>query len=549
MVSEKKKKLVQKLTELVQAYPVIALVNMHNLPAKQLQNMRGQLLRKGVIIFMARKKLLQLALKDSQKPNIEQLIQKIKGMPALLLAKDNPFILCSILQKNKSPAPAKLNQIVPKDIVVPAGPTNFAPGPIISELAGVGIKTKVEEGKLVIVQDATVAKEGDTVSQKLAELLKRLDVQPMEIGLDLVAAWEKDLVFDAKQLYIDEEEYFNNVISAFQEAFNLSVEITYPTKDNIGLLLQKAFQESKGLALEQDILTDLTTEEILAKSEKQALSLKETANIETVERVREEETGEKAPVEDEKPAVKEEPKEEEKEEAPVEEKEEPKPKEPAEEEALAEENEEPKPEEVKEESPAEKTKEEIKTEEKADEEKKEEPKEEETGEKAPVEDEKPAEEETEKEPVKEEPKNEEKEETEEKPVEEKEEEPAEEEKKEVVKETEEAPVEEETPEPEEEKTDIPSAEDMIKATKEKFSQLQPEKKEEVIEVKTSAEEMIKATREAFDPKLAKEPQPSAEELVAEEKKSADKGRTKKDNDVEEVESLFEKLKKQGTLRK
>ena len=234
---------------------------------------------KGVNINMARKKLLQLALKESNKDNIDQLTAKIKGMPALLFSKDNPFTLNAIIQKNKSEAPAKAGQEAPKDIVVKAGPTNFAPGPIISELASVGIKTKVDGGKLAILSDTIVAKEGDIITPKLAETLKRLDIKPMEVGLDLVAVWENGLVFDAKQLYIDEKEYFNNIMQAASWAMNLAVEAAYPTRETTEVLLQKAFREAKAVGVESAVMTQETREEILAKSEREALSVKKEANL------------------------------------------------------------------------------------------------------------------------------------------------------------------------------------------------------------------------------------------------------------------------------
>src|SRR3989344_2676479 len=204
MVSEQKQKLVQAIAEKVKEYPIIGIVNMQNLPAQQLQVMRSTLRKKGVEIVMTRKRLIVKVLQDSPKQDIRQLTEKVKGMPALILTKENPFSLYATLQKNKSQAPAKAGQTAPRDIVVKAGPTNFAPGPIISELASVGIKTKVDGGKLAILADVTVAKEGVVISPKLAETLKRLDIKPMEIGLDLVAVWENGLIFDAKQLHIDE---------------------------------------------------------------------------------------------------------------------------------------------------------------------------------------------------------------------------------------------------------------------------------------------------------------------------------------------------------
>ncbi|MFH1683026.1 MAG: 50S ribosomal protein L10 [Candidatus Woesearchaeota archaeon] len=443
MTSEKKIKFVQELAKKAQSYPVIAVVDMQSLPARQLQNMRAQLYKRGIELIMARKRLLELSLKNSQKENITALIEKMRGMPALILSKENPFLLYSTLQKSKSQAPAKANQIAPKDIVVKAGGTNFAPGPIISELASVGIKTKVEGGKLAIVNDATVAKEGAIITAKLAEVLKRLNIQPMEIGLNVVAAWDNAIIFSAKQLHVDEEEYYNNIVTAFQEALNLAMEVAYPTTETVELLLQKAFRDSKAVALEQEIFTDATTEEILAKSERQALSLKEAASLEI-------------------PEKKEQPKAEVKQETPKEEKQP----------------------EVKEEVKVKESVKEIKKEEKPVEEKAEEKKE--------IKKEKPAE----------------------KPIEPKQEEkkPAEEPKQENLK-----PAAEPS---EADKEDLPSAEEMIKATQEKFA---PKK---------------------IEPKV--EDKPSAESLVDEELKKADAEKPPKE--VQEVEALYEKLKKQGSLK-
>ncbi len=279
MVSEKKIKLVKDLSTLAKDHSIVAVVNMQSLPAQQLQKMKASLQKKGVTIIMARKKLLKRALEAAGKDNLLALCERMPGMPALLFSNDNPFTLYAILQKSKSEAPAKAGQIAPKEIVVKAGMTNFAPGPIISELAAVGIKTKVNAGKLEIISDATVAKEGDEISAKLAESLKRLDIKPMEIGLDLVAAWEEGFIFNAKDLRIDEAEYEAQFTQAAQWAMNLAVEAAYVCADTAEVLVQKAFREAKGVALEGGVLSPDTTDEVLAKAERQALSVKTDANL------------------------------------------------------------------------------------------------------------------------------------------------------------------------------------------------------------------------------------------------------------------------------
>jgi large subunit ribosomal protein L10 len=279
MVSEKKIKLVQKLVKDVIDYPIVGVVNLENLPAQQLQKMKAMLRKQGVKITMMRKLLIKRALEESKKPEIAKLTEKVRGMPALIFSKDNPFVLASTIAKNKSEAPAKAGQTLPKEVIVKAGATNFAPGPIISELASVGIKTKVENGKLAIISDTVVGKEGDIVSPKLAETLKRLDIKPMEIGLDLVAVWEDGLVFDAKQLHIDETEYVQNISQAVQWAFNLAVETCYLTSETTEMILGKASREAKALSIESSFLTTDTTDEILAKSENEAQGVKKEANL------------------------------------------------------------------------------------------------------------------------------------------------------------------------------------------------------------------------------------------------------------------------------
>lgn len=279
-VADSKKKTVDEFVHLMKEYPIIAAVNMENLPAAQLQKMRAQL-RDTVVIKMSKRRIMKFAFdkaKDS-KPGLEKLIEHLKGMPALLFTKDNPFTLYKILQKNKSSAPAKAGQIAPRDLVIPAGPTAFAPGPIIGELGMLGIKTGVENGKIAVKEDKIVAKEGEVIKQKVAELLIRFNINPMEIGLDLTAAYENGTIFDKKVLHIDEKEYEQNITDAAVSAVNLAVEIGYPIKEIIELMISKAHSDAKAVALEREILTSETAGNSLAKAEAEMLGLKEAVNL------------------------------------------------------------------------------------------------------------------------------------------------------------------------------------------------------------------------------------------------------------------------------
>lgn len=273
-----KEKTVREFATLMEEYPIIGVVNMTNLPTKQLQNMRSQL-RKTVVLRMAKRRLLKKAveLAKAKKPGVEKIVEYMEGMPALLFTRDNPFALYKLLAKNKSTAPAKAGQVAPKDIEVKAGATNFAPGPIIGELGSVGLKAGIEGGKVAIKTDAVVAKKGDIMSEKLASILARLGIEPMEIGLDLTAVFEKGSIFTKSVLAIDEEEYKKNIGQAGRWAMNLAIEAAYPTKETTTLLIQKAFRDAKGVGVSQSILAKELVSDILARAQMQMLSVKQAA--------------------------------------------------------------------------------------------------------------------------------------------------------------------------------------------------------------------------------------------------------------------------------
>lgn len=287
-VAEYKKEIVSKLVNLIIQYPIIGVVNMENLPAPQLQQMRAQL-RGNFYITMTKRRLMRLAIAQTKanKKNIEEIEAHLGGMPALIFTKENPFRLNKTLQKSKSPAPAKAGQTAPRDIVVNKGATSFAPGPIIGELAMAGIKAGVEGGKVAIKEDNVVVKAGEKIKPKVAEILIRLGIQPMEVGLDLVAVYENGLIYTRDVLSVDEKEYLSRLTNAHRWAFNLAFNVTYPTKDNIRLLLGKANNDAKSLGIAQNIFDKEIIEYLLSKAEIQMKSLAGIANIQIIEKTQE----------------------------------------------------------------------------------------------------------------------------------------------------------------------------------------------------------------------------------------------------------------------
>ena len=278
MVSERKKQELQELMALIQKHSVIGILDLFGLPSKQLQSIRSEL-RGRALIRMSKKRIIKMALKQVNKGNLEELTRLEARQPALILTDMNPFKLYKALEKSKSPTYAKANDIAPKDIVVPEGPTNLMAGPAVGELQRVKIPVVVKEGKIHVKEDTVLVKEGDVISREVANVLKKLDIQPMEIGLDLLGAWENGIVYTKDVLAVSEEEYIKRIIEAHAQALNLAVNVKYPTEKSIMILVQRAFQTAKTLGINTRILETGVIEDLLVRADIQARSLKERVGV------------------------------------------------------------------------------------------------------------------------------------------------------------------------------------------------------------------------------------------------------------------------------
>ncbi len=278
-IPEWKKEVVKELKELIDKYKVIAITSFLNVPAAQLKEIRKKIEKEGYgIVKMTKKNLMKIAFKEKGLEDLANELEKIH-IPALIFSNVNPFKLAQFLKKNQVPAYAKPNEIVYEDIWVRAGPTDLTPGPIISELAKFGIKTKVEKGKLTIIHDVCIAKKGDKITKELADLLKKLDIKASKIGLRIFVAYEEGIVYKAEDLEIDIEEYKNLFKEAYSNAYYLSIGIYYPTKENIRELVKKCYTIARNVGIELGIESKEIIREIIKRAFRIASALKSKLSI------------------------------------------------------------------------------------------------------------------------------------------------------------------------------------------------------------------------------------------------------------------------------
>lgn len=256
MVSEIKKLQVKKLAEMIEKYPVIGLIDLLKMPSRQLQAIRKDL-RGEVEIKMVKKRLIGHTIKEVKKKELEKLVGIDAKEPAIIFSNENPFKLYKLLEQRKSATFAKEGDVAPRDIIIPEGPTKLAAGPAIGELQRAKIPAMVKEGKIHVSKDTTIVKKDGAITAEIADILRKLGIQPIEIGINILAVWEDGFIYEKDVLAVSTEEYIKRILQAHSYAFNLSVNTGYPTKDSIKLMLQKAFLNAKTLGLNTGIIEDL----------------------------------------------------------------------------------------------------------------------------------------------------------------------------------------------------------------------------------------------------------------------------------------------------
>jgi len=242
---------VDELIEKIKKSKVVGIVGFREVPASNLQQMRGDL-RGKVEVRTVRNTIARRALEASD-PKIRPLADFIEDQTALVFSDENPFKIHSLLEKGKRPMAIKPGARAPKDIVVEAGETSFSPGPMVGKLQAAGIPAAIKSGKVVINQKITLAKEGEVVSAKTADILKTMEIFPKDVGLVLRAAHEGGLIFKSKDLHIDVASEISGLSVASAKAFSFAIEIGYATPATVGPMLQKAQVKARALVAEAAI--------------------------------------------------------------------------------------------------------------------------------------------------------------------------------------------------------------------------------------------------------------------------------------------------------
>ena len=279
---QKKAQMYQLMQEMPKKYSVTALVRMEKVRASQLLPLRKKL-QGEVEIVSIKDKIAKKAFEKLDVPGAEKMKEMLTGQCVFMFTNMSPFKLNVLLGKNKVLLVARGGDTASIDVVVPPKNTGIAPGPMLTEFKENKIPTKIDQGTIWILKETTPVKKGEVISTKLAALLGKLDIKPIEARIVLNSALSESILFSEEDLVVDVDAFRDKIAQANQNALALSTEIAYVTEDNIAQILAKASQAGISLSVEAAYVTDETKEQILQKAHSQAKGVASKAKDYTAE--------------------------------------------------------------------------------------------------------------------------------------------------------------------------------------------------------------------------------------------------------------------------
>ena len=256
--------------------PVVALVDVSGIPARQMMEMRKSLRGRGVRVRMSRNRLLRRAIEAvaAKRPGLEKLADAFRKEQLALLSGDgSPFTISNLLKAAETMAPAKGGEVASADIVLEKGATPFPAGPIVGEFQQAGFPAAIEKGQIVIRKRHVAVAEGDSISAQVAAALAKLEIYPITMGMELLGAYDGQNFYPPEILDIDYDEFRGRLQSAVVGAFNLAMHTRWFSSATTVPLVVKARAEALAVARAAVWPSEDTISALLAEAHRQMLGI------------------------------------------------------------------------------------------------------------------------------------------------------------------------------------------------------------------------------------------------------------------------------------
>lgn len=245
---EKKRGQIDRIKDLLGRYPVLVLADFGRMPAREFQRIRKEL-APDTELLVTKKRLVPIAFEEQDKPGLDELIQRLPNQLIMIFTRRSPPNIYHYLVNNRARVFARPGDIAEKQITIPEGPTDLMPGPILTDLRALGVKTRIKGSRIWIQEEKVLLRPREMIEAQVAEVLQKLEIRPFEVWIEPTAGIDGDgLFYPPDVLSITPNEVSNWARQAFRRALSLAIDMGVMEPRTIRALVRRSAAIAMGLA-------------------------------------------------------------------------------------------------------------------------------------------------------------------------------------------------------------------------------------------------------------------------------------------------------------
>lgn len=248
-LSQRKVDYFARVKKLLTQYDKALVVTIDNVGSSHMQSIRKSL-RGQAALLMGKNTLMRKAMREYAKdnPKIEALMSHVYGNVGIVFVSGDLGEVKQKLAANVVGAYAKVGSASPVDVIVPKGDTGMDPSKT-AFFQALSIQTKINKGKIEILNDIPLIKIGDKVSSSQAALLQMLNIKPFKYGCSIQVVYDNGLTFPASVLDTTDAEIIAKFQQGVQRIASISLAVGMPTVASLPHSVSNAYQKLVAIAL------------------------------------------------------------------------------------------------------------------------------------------------------------------------------------------------------------------------------------------------------------------------------------------------------------
>lgn len=189
-----KQNVVDAIRNAVDTYKSAYVFSFQNMRTNHFKNVRMDF--KDSRFFLGKNKVMKLALGRSKEEeyaeNLHRLSKDVSGNTGLLFtSKPHDDVIDYFTKLSVSDHP-RSGFVATETVTIPKGPLPQFIGSMIESLRGLGLPVDLKKGVVVLDQNHTICKTGQTLTPEQAKLLVHFDRKMAEFKLVVLSVWSKD---------------------------------------------------------------------------------------------------------------------------------------------------------------------------------------------------------------------------------------------------------------------------------------------------------------------------------------------------------------------